>query len=81
MWERFKQFHANDNPRELQYLRLLYGLMGAALGFFTILGVTNGAEASLQFIVMALLAIVGVVAAVAYTKLLRERASRRGVRD
>lgn len=78
MWERFKRFHAKDGNRDLQYLRLMYGLMGIALGFFTIWGLANGSDVSTQFIVMALLAVLGIAGAFAYTKLLRERNDKGG---
>jgi len=75
MWRILQRIHKNDKASELQGLRFMYGSMGIALGFSTGWHIVNNSEWDIQFIVMAFLSILGIVAFFGYSKLIKERKS------
>lgn len=77
MWEKFRRFHKNDDSGQLEQMRFMYGLMGAALGFFTGWYISQGSEWTVELLVMALLAGFGIVGFLTYSKLVRERTSSK----
>ncbi len=73
MWKLFQGYFKDNSVSELQGLRLLYGLMGVALGFTSGWLIVAGTKFSTEFLVMTFLGILGIVGFFAISGLIRER--------
>jgi len=73
MWRIFREFHEDDTVWQLQVQRYTCGFLGITLGFSSVWNIANGYEWGKELIVMIVIAILGIIAFFAFSRLIKER--------